>query len=112
MKGYFYTTDFVQEITVLSEQNDFTHIFSLSLVCVLKCTFTLNSRINEMNLYFGILKCGRWQHLKGFHIYNCTNISLGLIKVAVIAGWSGKNEIEVVDEICYCLGSRYIGVLL
>ena len=73
--------------------------FRLSLDSVLKCTVGLNSRINEMNLYFGILQCSRWPHLKGFHIYNCTCISPGQIKVAVIAGWPVKNEVEVVDEI-------------
>ena len=50
-------------------------------------------------MYFGILKCGHWPHLQGFHIYNCTSISPGQIKVAVIAGWSGKNEVEVLDGI-------------
>lgn len=67
--------------------------FRLSLVLVLKLTFGLNSRITEMNLYFGILTCGRWPHLRGFHIYiyyNCTGISPGQIKVAIIARWQYK----------------------
>lgn len=73
--------------------------FRLSPVSVLKCTVGLNSRINKMNMYFGILKRDRWPHLQGFHIYNCTSISPGQIKVAVIAGWFGKNEVEVLDGI-------------
>lgn len=65
-----------------SGQYDFTQTLRKAGICVLKCTFSLNSRITEMNLFFGILKCGPWPHLRG--------ISPGQIKVAVIERWKCK----------------------
>ena len=65
-----------------SGQYDFTQTLRKAGICVLKCTLGLNSRITEMNLYFGILKCGPWPHLRG--------ISPGQIKVAVIERWQYK----------------------
>lgn len=65
-----------------SGQYDFTQTLRKAGICVLKCTLSLNSRITEMNLYFGILKCGPWPHLRG--------ISPGQFKVAVIERWQYK----------------------
>ena len=65
-----------------SGQYDFTQTLRKAGICVLKCTLSLNSRITEMNLYFGILKCGPWPHLRG--------ISPGQIKVAVTERWQYK----------------------
>ena len=87
-----------------SGQYDFTQTLRKAGICVLKCTLSLNSRITEMNLYFGILKCGPWPHLRG--------ISPGQIKVAVIERWqckwergSGRNLVIVLEVVIpgsYC----------
>ena len=87
-----------------SGRYDFTQTLRKAGICVLKRTLSLNSRITEMNLYFGILKCGPWPHLRG--------ISPGQIKVAVIERWqykwgrgSGWNLVIVLDVVIpgsYC----------